>query len=196
MKDIIEIFEINKGFARMGELKAKGIHTRRIAQALKEGIIERIKPGLYKLVDYPWDEHESFVDVFNANKNAVICLLSAASYYELTTFDPSEIYVAVPHHTDKFVIKYPPINVYYFIEKYYKPGIEEKETLSGKIRIYNREKSIGDLFRYMKKLGEDVALESLKNYMGSRDRDLAKLHRYSVICGVKDKMEPFIKSML
>lgn len=78
MKDIIEIFEINKGFARMGKLKAKGIHTRRIAQVLKEGIIERIKPGLYKLVDYPWDEHEGFADVCNAHKNAVICLLSSA----------------------------------------------------------------------------------------------------------------------
>ena len=196
MKDIIEIFGKNKGFARMGELKTMGIHTRRIALAVKEGIIERIKPGLYKLVNYPWDEHESFVDVCNANKNAVICLLSAVSYYELTTFDPSEIYVAVPHNTDKFVIKYPPINVYYFIEKYYKPGIEEKETPSGKIKIYNKEKSLGDLFRYMKKLGEDVVLESLKTYMGSRDRNLAKLHEYSVICGVKDKMEPFIKSML
>ncbi len=196
MQDIIEIFEKNKGFARMGELKAKGIHTRRIAQAVKEGIIERIKPGLYKLVDYPWDEHESFADVCNANKNAVICLLSAASYYELTTFDPSEIYVAVPHNTDKFVIKYPPINVYYFIGKYYKPGIEIMDTPSGKIKIYNREKILVDLFRYMKKLGEDVALESLKTYMGSRDKNLAKLHEYSVVCAVKDKMEPFIKSML
>ncbi len=78
MKDIIEIFEINKGFAGMGELKAKGIHTRRIAQVLKEGIIERIKPGLYKFVDYPWDEHEGFADVCNTHKNAVICLLSSA----------------------------------------------------------------------------------------------------------------------
>ena len=62
--------------------------------------------------------------------------------------------------------------------------------------IYNKEKSLGDLFRYINKLGEDVALESLKTYMSDRDRNLAKLHKYSVICGVKDKMEPFIKGML
>lgn len=196
MKNIIEIFEKNKGFARMGELKAKGIHTRRIAQAVKDGIIERIKPGLYKLVNYPWDEHESFADVCNSNKYAVICLLSAVSYYELTTFNPSEIYVAVPHNTDRFFLKYPPIKVYYLIDKYYKPGIEELETPSGKIRIYNKEKSLGDLFRYIKKLGEDVVLESLKTYMSSKDRNIARLHEYSVICGVKDKMEPYIKGML
>jgi predicted transcriptional regulator of viral defense system len=180
----------------MKELRDAGVQTRDISSLVTGGIIEKVKPGLYKLIDYPWDEHESFADVCNSNKNAVICLLSAASYYELTTFSPKEIYVSIPHNTDRFFIKYPPIKVYYFIEKYYKPGIEEFETPSGKIKIYNKEKSIGDLFRYIKKLGEDVVLESLKTYMGSSDRNIAKLHEYSVICGVKDKMEPFIKSML
>jgi len=196
MKTIDQIMRKYKGFARMKELRSEGVQTRDIASLVKEGVIEKVKPGLYKLVDYPWDEHESFADVCNANKNVVICLLSAVSYYELTTFNPSEIYVSVPHNTDRFFLKYPPVKVYYFIEKYYKPGIQEKETPSGKIRIYNKEKSLGDLFRYINKLGEDVALESLKTYMKSRDRDLAKLHEYSVICGVKDKMEPFIKGML
>lgn len=196
MEEIIKIFKKNKGFARMKELKEAGIHTRKVAKAVSEGTIEKIEPGLYKLVDYPWDEHSSFAEVCRVDKNAVICLLSAVSHYELTTFEPTEIYIAVPMNTPRFNLDYPPVKLYYFIEKYYKPGIEEKETQSGKIRIYNREKSIGDLFRYMKKLGEDVALESLKTYMGSRDRDLAKLHRYSVICGVKNNIEPYIKSML
>lgn len=196
MEEIIKIFKKNKGFARMKELKEAGIHTRKVAKALSEEIIEKIEPGLYKLVDYPWDEHAGFAEVCKANKNAVICLLSAVSYYELTTFDPSEIYIAVPMNTPRFNLDYPPVKLYYFIEKYYKSGIEEKETPSGKIKIYNKEKSLGDLFRYINKLGEDVALESLKTYMRSRNRNLAKLHKYSVICGVKDKMEPFIKGML
>lgn len=196
MKDIIKIFEKNKGFARMSELKNMGIHTRRIAQAVKEGVIEKVKPGLYKLVDYPWDEHESFADVCSANKNAVICLLSAASYYELTTFNPSEIYVAVPHNTDRFLLKYPPINVYYFIDKYYKPGIEEMDTPSGKIKIYDREKTIADLFRYVNKLGEDTTIESLQTYMRGKDINIPKLVKYAESCGVYKKMEPFVKAIL
>ena len=196
MEELVKIFKKNKGFARMKDMKEAGIHTRMVAKALNEGIIERIKRGLYKLIDYPWDEHASFAEVCRADKNAVICLLSAVSYYELTTFDPSGIYVAVPMNTPRFNLDYPPVKLYYFSDKYYKPGIIEKDTPSGKIKIYNKEKTLGDLFRYINKLGEDVVLESLKTYMKSRDRDLAKLHKYSVICGVKDKMEPFIKGML
>ena len=95
MKKLIEIFEKNKGFARMKELREAGIQTRDIAAAVDDGKIEKLKPGLYKLIDYSFDESESFAAVCNANKNAVICLLSAASYYELTTFNPFEVYIAL-----------------------------------------------------------------------------------------------------
>lgn len=197
MENLIEIFRQNGGYSRMLELKNAKIHTRTVSQAVKEGIIEKVKPGLYKLIDYPWDEHESFADVYNSNKKAVICLLSAASYYELTTFNPPEVYVAMPHNTDKFVLRYPPIRVYYFADSYYEHGIETIKTKSGTINIYNKEKTIGDLFRYMNKLGEDVAVESLKEYLKKRKQmNIPKLLEYSEICGVKKKMEPMIKAIL
>jgi len=197
MEKIIKIFAKNNGYARMMELRTSGIQTRDIAKAIDNGIIEKIKPGLYKLVNYEHDEHESFVEVCHANKRAVICMLSAASYYELTTFNPSEIYVAVPNNTDKFGLTYPPIKVYYFADSYYSPGIEFLKTKSGTVRIYNKEKTIGDLFRYIKKIGEDIAVESLKTYLQNRkERNIPKLLEYAEVCGVKKKIEPMIKAIL
>ncbi|MDP3150015.1 MAG: Abortive infection protein AbiEi [Ignavibacteria bacterium] len=197
MEKIIKTFERNNGYLHMKELREAGIQTRIVAKAVGEKIIEKVKPGLYKLVEYPWDEHSSFVDVCNSNKNAVISLLSASSYYELTTFNPSEIYVAVPNNTDKFVLKYPPIRVYYFANSYYSHGIETIQTKSGTIKIYNKEKTIGDLFRYINKLGEDVAVESLKEYLKNRkERNISKLLEYADVCDVKKKMEPMIKAIL
>ena len=197
MNEIVKIFRANNGYVRMSELKSAHIHTRIIAKAVNDGIIEKIKPGLYKLVDYPWDEHGSFVDVCNSNKRAVICLLSAADYHQLTTFNPSEIYVAVPNNTDKFVLNYPPVKVYYFGDNYYKPGIEIFKTKSGTIRIYNKEKTIGDIFRYIGKIGEDIAVESLKTYLQDRkQRNISKLIEYMEICGVRKKTEPMIKAIL
>jgi predicted transcriptional regulator of viral defense system len=197
MDKLKEIFKKNKGYSRMIELKKARIHTRTVAQAVKAGTIEKVKPGLYKLVDYPWDEHGSFADVCNSNKKAVICLLSAASHYELTTFNPSEIYVAVPNNTDKFALKYPPIRVFYFADSYYEPGIETLQTKSGIVKIYNKEKTIGDLFRYINKLGEDVAVESLKEYLRKRkEMNISKLLKYAEICGVKKRMEPMITAIL
>jgi len=196
MEKLIKIFEKNKGFARMVELKSSGIHTRTIAKAVEDGIIRKLKPGLYKLADYSFDENESFASVCNANKSAVICLLSAASYYELTTYDPPEIYIAVPHHRKRFPLEFPPVKIFYFTDKYYKPGIEVIKTASGVIKIYSREKTIIDLFHYKDKLGEDVALESLKTYMRLNERKVNILGDMAYKLGVYKKMEPFIKAAI
>ena len=196
MEKMLKIFERNKGFARMTELKNSGIHTRTISKAVVEGVIEKIKPGLYKLVDYSFDENESFASVCNANKNAVICLLSAASYHELTTFNPFEIYTAVPMNTPRFNLEYPPVNLFYFSARVYKPGIEEINTNSGKIRVYNKEKTVADLFRYINKVGEDIVLESLKAYVKDKRKSVPKLIEFARQTGIYKKMEPYLKGML
>lgn len=197
MEKLTKIFREHGGYARMIEMKNQGIHTRTIARALTEGIIDKIKPGLYKLVNYSWDEHESFATVCNANSKAIICLLSAAAHWKLTTFNPNQIDVAVPHSTDKFKLNYPPIKVYYFINKYYDLGMDELKTKSGNVRIYNREKTICDLFRYQKKIGEDIVLESLKSYLSERkDKNIPKLMQYAEYNNVAKKVEIFLKGML
>ena len=197
MEKLLKIFNSNKGYAKMQELRKKGVQTRTVAEAVSKGIIEKVKPGLYKLIDYPWDEHGSFTAVCNSNMKAVICLTSAAEYYELTTFNPSYVTVAVPHNTPRFELDYPPIKVYYFADSYYPHGIETLNTKSGIVRIYNKEKTIGDLFRYINKIGEDVAVESLKTYLQNRKaRNIPKLLEFSEICDVKKKIEPMIKAIL
>jgi predicted transcriptional regulator of viral defense system len=126
----------------------------------------------------------------------VICLFSAASFYELTTYDPAEHYVAVPHNTDKFYLAYPPIKVFYFSDKFYKTGLKEIETKSGRIKIYDIEKTIIDLFRYKSKLGEDVALESLKNYIKNKKNKINPMIKMAIELGVYKRMEPFIKGAI
>ena len=180
----------------MKNLKEQGFHTRYIAKAVEDGLIEKVKPGLYKLIDFTWDEHSGFVDIANAKKGAVICLTSALSYYELSTINPGIITVAVPMNTDKFHLDFPPIKVYYFPESLYSFGIVEKKTISGNFKIFNAEKTICDMFRYRKKLGEDLALEGLKNYLKRKDADLVKLHNYALKCRVKTALLPYLKAMV
>ena len=180
----------------MKDLKAEGFHTRKIKSAHKEGLIDKIKPGLYKLADYPWNEESELVDVCRAKESAVICLTSALEYYGLTTFSPKEITVAVPHNTDKFVLEYPPIQVFYFPSRFYQPGIEKIETQSGPIRIYNVEKTICDMFRYRKRLGEDLALEGLKNYLKRQTSRIHKLRKYAEILKVKTIILPYLKALV
>jgi len=196
MEKLTKIFKKHKGYARMQEIRNLGIHPRDMAKAVSEGIITKVKPGLYKLVDYPWDEHGSFADVCNSHKKAVICLTSAADYYELTTFNPSYITAAVPHNTPNFKLDYPPIQVYFFPHIYYETGIEVIDTESGLIKIYNQEKTLCDLFRYRNKIGDDIVIESIRNYLKQKKRDINKLVSYADKLSVKEKILPFIKAIV
>jgi predicted transcriptional regulator of viral defense system len=180
----------------MQELKQAGIHTRKIKEALEKGWIQKIKPGLYKLRDYPRDAYESFVDIHTANSKAVICLVSALACHELTTFNPSKVSVAVPNNTDKFVLNFPPMQVYYFRENIYEAGIHAVKRSYGSFKIYNKPKTVCDMFHYRNKLGEDLASEGLKNYLNEADANLNEITKYMKICRVKTIMEPYLKALL
>ena len=198
MVDIRDFFYKNNGYARMKDLKKAGYHTRTVSQALKNGIIERIKPGLYKLRDYEWDEYSSFMDVCMAKKDAVICLSSALQYYNLSTINPGIISVAVPHNTAQFKLDYPPIKTFYFSDTIYPIEIEQKQTNQGVFNIYSLEKTICDVFLYKNKIGEDIVLEALKNYLHQKSTNLSKLYFVAKQFNgnIVSAMEPYIKAMI
>ncbi len=196
MNEIIKYIK-ERGYVRMKELKEAGFHTRKISALLKKGQIEKVKSGLYKVPNYNgYNYLTSFLDVTKAAPKAVICLMSAISYYELSTVNPSEIFIAIPLSEKPPKIKYPPIRVFYWPERNYNLGIEEIKTKKGSIKIYDKEKTICDLFRYRDKLGEDIAFEALKNYLRLKDFDLNKLRNYAEKMRVKTILSPYIKAIV
>jgi predicted transcriptional regulator of viral defense system len=136
------------------------------------------------------------MDVCRAIPEGVICLASALELYGLTTFNPSEIYVAIPNASKKPKIAYPPVKIFYFRDRFYGAGIEKVKAGDVTVNIYNREKTICDVFRYRNKIGEDIALEGLKNYMLRKDANINKLREYAEICRVKTIMMPYLKALI
>ncbi|MBN8545364.1 MAG: type IV toxin-antitoxin system AbiEi family antitoxin domain-containing protein [Ignavibacteria bacterium] len=191
---MIDYLAFNNGYARMKDLKERGIHPREIKKALEDGLIDKVKPGLYKLIDFPWDENSSFVDVYRSNNKAVVCLTSAIEYYGLTTFNPTRISIALPENARLNKIFYPPVKVYYFRDIVYQTGIEKISSKSGEFLIYSVEKTLADLFRYQQKIGDDIVLESLKNYMSSKNRDIALLWRVAEKCGALKRIKDYMKA--
>ena len=209
MERIIAYFRKRGGYALMKELKAAAFQTRDIARLLKEGSIIKVKPGLYRLanvekmvITLPRKKRsgstisQEIIDVCRALPDGVICLASALSFYDLTTFNPSEIYVAIPNAAKVPKIDYPPLRVFYFRERFYKPGIEKIEVPNCTIRIYNKEKTICDMLRYRNKYGDDLALESLKTYLSRKEANVNKLRKYAEICQVKTVMMPYLKALV
>jgi len=196
MSDIIKIFEKQNGYAHLKKLKTEGVHNDIIRKYLEQKVIEKVKPGLYKLADMPIISQQGMIDVNMAMPRAVVCLHSALSFYDLTTFVPSSVMIALPRGSKPAKIYYPPIQVFYFSDKNYLTGITEVRTESGNFKIYDEEKTIVDCFRFRKKLGEDVALEGLKNYLSRPGYRINKLLKYAKNGRMFSIMKPYIEAFI
>ena len=196
MQNVINIFKKNYGYAYLKDLKAQGVHTDVIRKLLAEGEIEKIKPGLYRLADLPVMAHQGFVDVCMAMPKAVICLHSALSYYGLTTTVPAVVMVAMPREAKAPRIQYPPVKVFYFSCSNYETGVEKIHTEMGDFRIYDVEKTIVDCFRYRNRLGEDVAVEGLKNYLKRKSINLNRLFSYARKGRMYRVIKPYVEALM
>jgi len=196
LKRAIECFRERKGYATMSSLRESGVHTRTLAKLLDDGLVVRIKPGLYRLEELSDNDYVSYVDVCKAVRTGVICLLSSADYYGLSTFTPKRVHVAIPHGYKRQAVEVPPTRFFMFREKGYSVGIETVDTEIGSFKIYNREKTVCDLFRMRKSMGEDIAIESLKNYLISTNNNVSSLMKYAQTLRVQNLILPLIKGMV
>jgi predicted transcriptional regulator of viral defense system len=198
MDAIIRFFRASGGYARMRDLKKRSFHPRDISRLVQRGTLEKVKPGLYRLAELENSSGVSttLIDVCHAVPQGIVCLASALAYHELTTHNPSEVHIAIPNSAKPQKLPYPPVRFFYFRERFYRPGIAWLKTATNQLRVYNREKTVCDMFRYRKKLGEDLALEGLKNYLKLKQANVNKLKRYAEICQVKTVMMPYLKAIL
>jgi len=127
---------------------------------------------------------------------AVICLISALYFYDLTTQIPHSIYIALPQNAGRPRIKYPPLEVFWVTNYLHSVGVDVHVLDGVKVKIYNREKTVADCFKFRNRVGEDVALEALKDYIRQPKLDVHKLLEYAKIDRVEKLMIPYLKSLL
>lgn len=196
MDNIVKYFREHNGYARMKDMKASGFQTRDIQKLVTARRIVKVKPGLYRLADIRAGETNGLVEICLAMPKAVICLTSALAFHGLTTFIPTAISFAIPRSDKPVGLSHPPNEPYYFSKDQYKSGIEHHETKAGNIRIYGLEKTVCDLFRFRNRLGEDLALEGLKEYLRRRNRDLNRLMNFAEVCRVKGIVSQYVKAIV
>ena len=197
MKDQPEqIFRKHGGQLRMSEALACGV-TRYTLYALKDrGVVEQITRGIYRLRELPPLGNPDLVTVSLRFPKAVICLVSALSWHDITTQIPHEVSVAVPKDSRTPSLDYPPIKAHKFSREAYEPGIEEHLLDGASVKIYNREKTLVDCFKFRNKLGMDVVLEALKLHKARNGLNLGELLKYARICRVEKVMRPYLEAII
>ena len=180
----------------MSEAMAHGF-TRYMLYSLRDkGIIEQVSRGVYRLVELPPLSNPDLVTVSLRYPNAVICLISALSYHNITAQIPHAVSVAVPRDSRAPSLDYPPIQAHRFSHEAYTSGIENHSVDGVSVKIYTPEKTLADCFKFRNKIGMEIVLEALKLYRSRQKFNLEKLLTYAKICRVKNIMTPYLEATI
>jgi len=189
-------FQRHGGVLRMAEAVRVGIHRRTLYAMRDAGIVEMLSRGLYRLADAPPLANPDLVTVALKVPRGVVCLISALAHHQLTTQIPHEVYVAIPRDSEPPRLDYPPVRVFRFNPRSYGAGVETHALDGVSVRIYSREKTLADCFKYRNKIGLDTVLEALRLYKEQGRIDVAALLRYAALCRVAKIMRPYLEAIL
>ena len=195
-KQALRLFEEAGGTLRTKEALEKGIEPRTLYYLRDEGRLETLSRGLYRLAEQPASEHDDLITVAGRVPEAVVTLVSALAFHELTDEVPHSVYVALPRGKRTPQLDYPPLEAIHVSEPAYSAGIEHHRMDGVDVKVYEPARTVADSFKFRKRIGKDVAIGSLKAYLSRPDRDLQSLMRYADICRVKNVMTPYVESLL
>ena len=184
MTDATILSEDQKIFS-MQELKSKGISQYKVSKLVSEGKLIKLNKSYYENTEYRGEESDFYYIEAYAPKG-VICLLSAAVYYHLTTFIPDAVDVAIPRKAKISTMPdWPQMNVYHYTDDRHELGVTTIREGKNEFRIYDMEKTVVDIVFYREKVGIDETKEILVTYLQRKERNLNRLLKYAELmkCG-------------
>lgn len=196
IQNAITLFRQHGGTLRTAEALRLGIHPRTLYAMRDSGLLERLSRGLYRLAELPPLSNPDLVTVALKIPQAVICLVSALAFHELTTQIPHAVDIALHNRAERPRLDYPPLRIFWFSGPAWSEGVETHLIDDVPVRIYGPQKSVADSFKFRRKIGLDVALEALKLYRQHRDFDVSRLLHYARICRVEKVMRPYLEALL
>ena len=193
-KKIIKLIE-EKGIIRVKEVESLNISRQYLYRLVRRGILEKVNRGMYKIKNRKFPDDEMLLILTKKINNFTICLLSALQYYNMTTQNPSQIWVAVKNNYRIPKINIP-IKINRFSGKSLTSGRKKVKVGSMEYFIYNSAKTVCDCFKFRNKIGLDIAIEALKVYIKDENGDINELWKFAKIDRVERIIKPYIYSLL
>jgi len=168
--EILDIARHAGGVASASELIRGGARWEDLYRLRDQGALIELSRGIYRVADAPATAHLDLVAVCRRAPEGMICLSSAASFWDLTDEMPDGVHVAVARGSHRPRISYPPTRVHVFAADTFALGRIRQVLESGEtITVSSKERTVVDLLRLRSRVGRDLALSALRRYLQGRD---------------------------
>ena len=185
-----------RGIARARDLKAAGIPLVYLMRLTDAGDLARLGRGLYQIPDHV-GEHvaHDLAEAARLVPNGVVSLLSALRHHDLTTQLPHAVWMTIPHRARSPNAIGLQFEIVRATGEGLTAGIEHINVEGVTVPIYGVAKTVADCFKYRRQVGEDVAIEALRDALRQRKTTPGEVMRFAAIDRVATLMAPYVRAM-
>jgi predicted transcriptional regulator of viral defense system len=184
------------GIARARDIKAAGIPLVYLKRLTEAGVLVRLGRGLYQDPERAGEDvAHDLAQAVRIVPNGVISLLSALRHHELTTQLPHAVWMTIPQRARTPSAPGLRLEVVRAAGEVLTAGVEHIKVEGVSVAIYGVAKTVADCFKHRRHVGEDVAIEALREALRQRKTTASELMKYAIINRVTHRMSPFIKAM-
>lgn len=185
-----------RGIARARDFKAAGIPLVYLKRLTDAGDLMRLGRGLYQIPENVGEDiAHNLAEAARRVPSGVISLLSALRYHGLTTQLPHAVWMTIPHNARTPSVQGLRIEVVRANDEVLKAGVDYVQVEGVDVPIYGVAKTVADCFKHRRNVGEDVAVEALRDALRQRKATASELMRYAAINRVTRRIEPYVRAM-
>lgn len=188
------VLEANNGIAKRSDFAAAGIPNGRIYKMQADGFLQRISQGYYAM-----SEKSDFTDeqiIASTVPNAVISMESALFHYGYSDFIPRIWTVTLPRSASRNINCCVPLKIYYVKDEIYDIGKIQIKDDDVSFTIYDRERTICDMFKHREKTDTELFAKAINAYVNDAQKDLRKLSEYAKRLRVYNKVTELMEVLL
>lgn len=184
-----------RGITRLAEFRQAGITATTVGRLERAGEVVRLARGLYQLPNAALDAQQSLAEVARLVPKGVICLASALAFHGLTDQMPPKVWIAIGRKDWRPRITYPPIRIARFSDEQLRRSVERKKIAGTTVPVFGIAKTVADLFRYRRTVGDAIAIEGLRQALRRRKATPAEIAREAEFAGIWRAMEPYVMAL-
>jgi predicted transcriptional regulator of viral defense system len=184
------------GVMRWRDLEAHGVHPEQLRRLRAGGMLERTGRGMYALPNAAITENHTLAEACRRVPHGVACLLTALQFHRLTTQWPFEVWLAIDVKARRPRVEDIPLRIVRFSGAARTFGVEEHVVEGVPVKVYSPSKTVADCFKYRNKVGQDVALEALRDCWRQRRATMDELWQAAAVCRVANVMKPYLESLV
>jgi predicted transcriptional regulator of viral defense system len=192
--EIVEQVRVKK-LVRPKDLAAFAGSRSHLWNLAKSGRISRVGRGLYRDKESPISDGEIYVELAVRVPHGVLCLASALRYHELSTENPSEVWLAIERGTWTPKIDFPPVRFNHFSKRAFEFGIETHPLDGVPVHVYSPAKTVADCFKFRSKVGMETAIEALRAAYREKKATMDELWKAAKVCRVNNVIRPYMESL-